>query len=60
VDEKKFDKYILRLLKDKNCKFKLFEKEKDLDIYNFFLPYIRNYMFPTFELRKEKQSHSQT
>jgi hypothetical protein len=54
VDEKKFDKYILRLLKDKNCKFKLFEKEKDLDIYNFFLPYIRNYMFPTFELRKEK------
>lgn len=54
VDETKYDKYILKLLKDKNCKFKLFEKEKDLDIYNFFLPYIRNYLFPTFEFRNEK------
>ena len=54
IDETKYDKYILKLLKDKNCKFKLFEKEKDLDIYNFFLPYIRNYLFPTFEFRNEK------
>ena len=54
VDETRYDKYILRLLKDKNCKLKLFEKEKDLDIYNFFLPYIRNYLFPTFEFRNEK------
>ena len=54
VDETRYDKYMLRLLKDKNCKLKLFEKEKDLDIYNFFLPYIRNYLFPTFELRNEK------
>ena len=53
IDENKYDKYILRLLKDKNCKLKLFEKEKDLDIYNFFLPHIRNYLFPTFEFRNE-------
>lgn len=53
IDEEKYDKYILRLLKDKNCKLKLFEKEKDLDIYNFFLPHIRNYLFPTFEFRNE-------
>ena len=51
VDEKKYDKYILKLLKDKKCKFKIFQKEKDLDIYNFFLPNIRNYFFPTFEFR---------
>lgn len=53
VDDKKYDKYILKLLKDKKCKFKIFQKEKDLDIYNFFLPNIRNYYFPTFEFRGE-------
>ena len=51
VDKTRYDKYILKLLKDKNCKYKIFEKEKDLDIYNFFLPNIRNVLFPTFELR---------
>ena len=51
VDKTKYENYILKLLKDKRCKYKLFEKEKDLDIYNFFLPNIRNFLFPTFELR---------
>lgn len=54
VEKKKYDRYILKLLKDKKCSLKIFEKEKDLDIYNFFLPNIRNYMFPSFELRNEK------
>lgn len=54
IDETKYDRYILKLLKDKKCKFKIFEKEKDLDIYNFFLPNIRDYLFPTFELRDDK------
>ena len=54
IDETKYDKYILKLLKDKKCSYKVFEKEKDLDIYNFFLPNIRSYLFPTFELRGEE------
>lgn len=54
IDESKYDKYILKLLKDKKCKYKIFEKEKDLDIYNFFLPNIREVLFPTFELRGEE------
>ena len=54
VDKTKYSKYILKLLKYKNCKYKIFEKEKDLDIYNFFLPNIRNFLFPTFELRGEE------
>ena len=54
IDEKKYDKYILKLLKDKKCKYKIFQKEKDLDIYNYFLPNIRKYYFPTFELRGEE------
>ena len=51
IDEKKYDKYILKLLKNKKCKFRIFEKEKDLDIYNHFLPNVREYLFPTFEYR---------
>jgi hypothetical protein len=54
VDKSKYDKYILKLLKDKRCTFKLFEKEKDMGIYKYFLPNYRNYIFPTFELRDEK------
>lgn len=54
VDETKYDKYILKLFRDKKCSFKIFQKEKDLDIYNFFLPHIRDYVFPTFEFRGEK------
>lgn len=53
IDETKYDKYILKLLKDKKCNYKIFEKEKDLDIYNFFLPSIRKFLFPTFDLRGE-------
>lgn len=54
VDETKYNKYILKLFKDKKCSFKIFEKEKDLDIYNFFIPHIRLYAFPTFEYRASK------
>ncbi len=54
IDESKYKKYILKLLKDKRCSYKIFEKEKDLDIYNFFLPNIRKYMFPSFEVRGEE------
>ena len=53
IEESKYDKYLLKLLKDKKCSFKIFEKEKDLDIYNFFLPNIRKFLFPTFDLRCE-------
>ncbi len=54
IEESKYDKYLLKLLKDKKCSFKIFEKEKDLDIYNFFLPNIRKFLFPTFDLRGEQ------
>jgi len=54
VDETKYDKYILKLLKDNKCTFKIFQKERDLDVYNYFLPEIRKYYFPTFDLRGEE------
>ena len=54
VDEDKYEKYILRLLKDKKISLRIFEKEKDLDIYNYFSPVIRENLFPTFEIRGDK------
>ena len=54
INENKYDKYILKLLNNKNIKVKFFEKEKDLDIYSYFLPTIKKFMFQGFEFTKEK------
>lgn len=54
IRENKYDKYILKLLKDKNCKVRFFEKEKDYEIYSYFLPTIKEFMFQGFEFSKEK------
>lgn len=54
VVNEKFDKYILRLLHNKNCKLKLFEKEKDANLYTYFLPEVRKYLFWSFDYSKSK------
>ena len=54
VDDKKYDKYLLKLLNNKNCKMHTFEKEKDADLYQYFLPKIRNYLFWSIEYGKSK------
>ena len=53
IEEKKYDKYLLKLLKDKHCTLKMWEKEKDLNIYSYFLPKIRDYLFWSFSYSKE-------
>lgn len=54
ISENKYDKYILKLLNKKDIKVRFFEKEKDLDIYSYFLPTIKEFMFQGFEFNKEK------
>jgi len=54
VRENKYLKYILKLLKNPNCKLKIFQKEKDIGVYTYFVPKIRNYMFSTFTFSKAK------
>ena len=36
IKENKFTKYLLKLLKDKNCELKMFKKENDLSLYSYF------------------------
>lgn len=52
VEKKKYGRYILSLLKNKKCKVKLFEREKDSDIYSYFNPTIRKVVFPSLEYNK--------
>lgn len=54
IKENRYDKYLLKLIKNPNCKLKIFEKQKDLEIYTYFLPTIRQYMFPIIEFSKPK------
>lgn len=54
VKENRYLKYILKLLKNPNCKLRIFQKEKDIGIYTHFVPKIRNYMFSTFTFNKSK------
>ena len=57
IKESKYSKYILKLLRDKRFKLKIFDKNRDLEIYTYFLPKIREFMFGTFELaERQKQS----
>lgn len=55
INEKKYDKYIARLLKNKKCSMRFFEREKDLEIYQHFLPFMKKYMFANFQYNKERQ-----
>lgn len=54
INQNKYDKYIQKLLNNKHINVRFFEKEKDLDIYSYFLPTIRKFMFQNFEFNKDK------
>ena len=54
INEEKYDKYLLKLLKDKHCKLKIFEKEKNLNLYTYFLPNMREYLFWSFSYSKSQ------
>jgi hypothetical protein len=54
IKDGKYQKYILKMLKDKNCSLKIFQKEKDLDLYKYFLPKIRDFLFSSFSYGNSK------
>ena len=54
IKENKYTKYLLKLLKDENCKLRIFRKDKYLNIYSYFSHRERNYMFNSFNLSKTR------
>lgn len=53
IDNGGYQKYMQKLLKNKKCKLRIFEKEKDMHLYQYFLPDIRNFAFWSFGLKKD-------
>ncbi|MBQ3145236.1 MAG: hypothetical protein IJB90_01425 [Clostridia bacterium] len=54
IEQSKYSKYLLSLLNNKNCKLKIFEKERDLNLYSYFIQNVREYFFPTFTFDRNK------
>lgn len=54
VKEQRYTKYLLKLLKDKKCNLKIYKKEKDLKLYKYFLPQIRQFLFSSFDFTSSK------
>lgn len=54
VNQSRYIKHIGKLLRDRRFRLRVFQKDRDLDLYTYFLPNIRNFMFKTFELNKEQ------
>ena len=52
IEEKKYKQYLQNLLRNKKCKIRFFDKQKDIHLYTYFLPSIREYMFWSFGLNK--------
>lgn len=54
IKENRYQKYILKMLKDKRCNLKIFQKEKDLKMYQYFLPKTREFLFSSFSFGNAK------
>lgn len=54
IKDGKYQKYILKMLKDKNCRLKIFQREKDLRMYKYFLPKTREFLFSSFSIGNGK------
>ena len=54
IKENKYDKYLLNLLNNNKIKLKIFEKERDLNLYSYFIQNTREYFFPSFSFDKNK------
>ena len=50
IEEKDYKKYLQNLLRNKKCKIRFFNKLKDIHLYTYFLPSIRDFMFWSFNL----------
>lgn len=55
IKENKYQKYLLKLIKDKNVQLKIFRKEKDLRVYQYFLPKVQEFLFSSFGFSEAKK-----
>ena len=53
IEENNYKNYLYKLLKNKNCKLKVFDASKDTRIDSYFLPEIKNKMFWSLNINQQ-------
>ncbi len=53
IEKENYTNYLYKLLKRKQCKLKLFDRKKDIQIESYFLPEIKEKMFWSLDLNKQ-------
>ena len=54
VKEEKYKKYIMKLLRNDKISLKIFQKENDLGLYQYFLPKVSKFLFSSFDFSTNK------
>lgn len=54
IKHEKYKKYIMNMIKNKRYQLKFFDSFKDIDLYNYFIPSIKENIFQDFTFSKEK------
>jgi len=60
VEEKNYTNYLYGLLKKPECRLKVFDRKKDIEIESYFLPEIKDKMFWSIDLNKEAMKSYET
>ena len=56
INKGSYSRYMMKLLKDERFELRIFQKEKDLELYTYFLPKMREFLFKTFDFDKNRQN----
>ena len=54
IKEQNYKRYVLNLLKDKKYRIKFFDSFKDIDLFKYFVPSVKEKMFQDFSFTTEK------
>ena len=54
IKRNSYEKYILSLLNSEKCRLKIFEKEREQNLYTYFIQNVRDYYFPSFLFDKNE------
>lgn len=60
IEENNYKNYLYKLLKNKNCKLKIFDSSKDMKIDSYFLPEIKSKMFWSLNINQQALNDYQT
>jgi len=56
IKEEKYEKYVASLIKNKKYRIKFFDSFKDIELYKYFVPSVKEKMFQDFSFTTEKIS----